>query len=328
MRASRLVSLLMLLQSRERMTAHELAAALEVSVRTVYRDVESLGAAGVPIYGEPGHDGGYRLVEGYRTRLTGLTVAEAESLFLAGLPAAAAELGMGAAATAAQLKLLAALPAELRGRALRSSARFHLDAPSWYHEADRPPHLAAVVQGVWEQRVVTIRYQRWEPPHETVRTVEPHGLVLKGGRWYLVAREVGQEMRTYRVSRLLAVDGPAGAFERAPDFDLATHWADYLERFDRRRHRGTATLRLSPQGAERLPHLLEPAAAEAARRTASPQGTDGWIEVTIPVEPVDQAVPELLRLGADVEVLRPAELREHLTRTLEAMTSRYRRAPG
>src|SRR5882724_8126013 len=144
MRASRLVSLLLLLQTRDRMTAQELADELVVSVRTVYRDVESLSTAGIPVYGEAGHDGGYRLLDGYRTRLTGLTVAEAESLFLTGIPAAAADLGLGAAVTAAQLKLMAALPAELRDRAGQVAERFHLDAPSWYRDAEHVPHLTAV----------------------------------------------------------------------------------------------------------------------------------------------------------------------------------------
>src|ERR1700733_3360998 len=136
MRASRLVSMLLLLQTRGRLTAQDLADTLEVSVRTIYRDVLSLHAAGIPLYGDAGHGGGYQLLDGYRTRLTGLTADEAETLGLAGLPSAAAELGLGTAAAAAQLKLRAALPAELRERSARIEERFHLDAPGWYYDGD------------------------------------------------------------------------------------------------------------------------------------------------------------------------------------------------
>ncbi|WP_353068001.1 YafY family protein [Amycolatopsis sp. DG1A-15b] len=200
MRATRLVSLLLLLQTRERMTARELADALEVSVRTIYRDVESLGAAGVPVYGEPGHEGGYRLLDGYRTRLTGLTADEAEALFLTGLPSAAAQLGLTAATTAAQLKLMAALPAELRDRADRAAGRFHVDLPSWYLRAERTPHLTPISEATRGQHALRIRYLRWVQPHEISRTVQPHGLVLKAGNWYLVARGA-EQFRTYRISR-------------------------------------------------------------------------------------------------------------------------------
>jgi predicted DNA-binding transcriptional regulator YafY len=150
MRASRLVSILLLLQTRGRLTAQQLADALEVSVRTIYRDAESLHTAGVPLYGDSGPAGGYQLLGGYRTRLTGMTAAEAEALSLAGIPRAAAELGLGTVLATAQLKLQAALPAELRERAGRIQERFHLDAPGWYHHGDTSPYLAAVADAVWE----------------------------------------------------------------------------------------------------------------------------------------------------------------------------------
>ncbi|OXM65357.1 helix-turn-helix transcriptional regulator [Amycolatopsis vastitatis] len=331
MRATRLVSLLLLLQTRDRMTARELADALEVSVRTIYRDVDSLGAAGVPVYGEPGHDGGYRLLDGYRTRLTGLTADEAEALFLTGLPAAAAQLGLTAATTAAQLKLMAALPAELRDRAGRAAGRFHVDLPSWYLRAERPPHLAPIADATRDRHALRIRYLRWAEPHEISRTVQPHGLVLKAGNWYLVARG-GEQFRTYRISRILDVDVLPERFERAEGFDLASHWENYLDHFDRRRHRDTAVLRLSRRGLERLPELLEPAlAADAAlpddpvvaRKTRTGPDAAGWTELEIPIESVEAAVPGLLKFGADVEVVAPEALRAEVVRTLRAMTRVY-----
>ncbi len=304
------------------MTAQELADILEVSVRTIYRDVESLSTAGVPVYGEPGHEGGYRLLGGYRTRLTGLTTAEAEALFLAGLPTAAAQLGLTAAVTTAQLKLEAALPAELRDRASHIADRFHLDSPPWYGDTEHTPHLASIADATWNQHAARIRYLRWAEPHEITRTVEPHGLVLKAGNWYLVARSQGQ-LRTYRISRILDVDVLPQPFDRSEGFDLGAHWNSYLNNFDQRRHRGTAILRLSRRGIDRLPSLLEPATVVAARQTAAGPDPAGWTEVVVPIESVEAAVPELLKLGADVEIVAPEKLRKELIQTLQAMNRIY-----
>ena len=176
MRASRLLSILLMLQTRGRMTAQELADEMEVSVRTIYRDADQLAAAGIPIYADRGPAGGYQLLDGYRTRLTGLTQDEAGSLFFAGIPGPAAELGLGAVLATAQLKLLAALPTELRSRAGRIRERFHLDAPAWFAEADAAPHLAAVADAVWSQRRVRTRYRR--DGVDVERLLEPLGLVL------------------------------------------------------------------------------------------------------------------------------------------------------
>ena len=146
------------------MTAAELAAELEVSVRTIYRDVEALAEAGVPIYAERGPHGGVRLVDGYRTRLTGLTAEEAEAVFLSGLPGPAAELGLGTVVAAARLKVMAALPPELRARAGRVAERFHLDAPGWFQWSDELPHLELLAGAVWEGQRVQMTYRRGERP--------------------------------------------------------------------------------------------------------------------------------------------------------------------
>jgi predicted DNA-binding transcriptional regulator YafY len=315
-RASRLISLLLLLQTRERMTAQELAEQLEVSVRTVYRDVESLGAAGIPVYGEAGHNGGYRLVDGYRTRLTGLTRTEAESLFLNGLPSAAADLGLSTAVTAAQHKLMAALPAEMREHARRMADRFHLDAPSWYQDPDPAPHLAAVADAVWNQRSIRMRYLRWALPHENTRVVAPHGLVLKAGRWYLVARSA-EGLRTYRIARILQVDILDEVFDREDEFDLSSYWQSYLADFAGRGPQDQAVIRLSPLGIHRLPN--------GARRTAEPDA-DGWTRVSLPIESIEQGVAEILRLGTDAEVLAPQHLRAAVAHTVEALNGMYCRA--
>jgi predicted DNA-binding transcriptional regulator YafY len=319
MRASRLLSILLMLQTRGRITAQELAQELEVSVRTVYRDVESLGAAGVPVYSERGPAGGYRLLDGYRTRLTGLTTEEAESLFLAGVPGPAAELGLGTVLAAAQLKLLAALPPELRSRAGRIRERFLLDAPTWFREAEEVPQLASVADAVWNQRVVRARYRRWRG--EVTRTLEPLGVVLKAGIWYLVARVAGQA-RTYRVARILELETLDERFERPDDFDLAAYWQAWSERFQASLYRGTATVRLSPRARELL-FLLGPVVLRAAKESAGPPDEDGWVQAVIPIESLEHARIDLLKLGAEAEVLAPPELRERMAETVRGLSRIY-----
>lgn len=307
MRASRLVTLLLLLQNRGRMTAQQLAGELEVSVRTVYRDVDALAAAGIPLYGAAGHAGGYRLVDGYRTRLTGLTASEAQAAFLAALPGTAADLGLGEALATAQLKLRAALPAELREHAGRIQERFLLDAPGWYGDADRTPHLPAVAAAVWARRATVLRYRRWRAPEEIERRVEPYGLVLKAGRWYLVAGGPSG-IRTYRVDQIVELHSLEAEFVIPEDFDLAAHWTAWLADFRARLHTGEALVRLTPDG---------------ARRLGVPTAGDGWTEARVPIESVDHAHGEFLRLGTDIDVLAPAELRDRLAATARTLAARY-----
>ncbi|MEV6209406.1 WYL domain-containing protein [Kitasatospora sp. NPDC051914] len=307
MRASRLVTLLLLLQNRGRMTAEQLAEELEVSVRTVYRDVQALAAAGIPLYGDAGHAGGYRLVDGYRTRLTGLTADEAQAAFLAALPGAAAELGLGEALAAARLKLRAALPAQLREHAGRIQERFLLDAPGWYGDADDTPHLATVAAAVWARRAVVLRYRRWRAPEEIERRVEPYGLVLKAGRWYLVAGGPSG-IRTYRIDQIIGLRELEEEFALPDGFDLGTYWTGYLKDFRARLHTGQALVRLTPEGARRL------GVAGAG---------DGWTEALVPIESIDHAHGEFLRLGTDIEVVAPAELRDRIAGTVRALAARY-----
>ncbi|MFI6639554.1 helix-turn-helix transcriptional regulator [Streptomyces sp. NPDC050504] len=325
MRAPRLISLVLLLQNRGRLTAGELAEELDVSVRTVYRDIDSLNSAGIPVYGDAGHGGGYQLLDGYRTRLTGLHADEAESLFLAGLPGAADDLGLGEVLAAAQLKLTAALPAPLRDRAGRIRERFHLDALGWYREQDSPPDLVALADAVWNQRRIRVRYRRWARPQEVERELDPYGLVLKAGVWYLVAAVDGA-VRTYRVSSILRLDVGEAVFERPDEFDLAAHWRDYLAAYDARRLRLQASVRISPALLSALPDRLDAALVRAVEDSAGPPGPDGWVPATVPLESVELAVPVLLSLGPDIEVLAPGELRRALAERAAAVLDRYRSA--
>lgn len=331
MRSSRLLSLLLLLQSRQQMTARELADELEVSLRTVYRDVEALAASGVPVYAEHGRAGGYRLVDGYRTRLTGLTTHEAESLFLVGLPGAAEALGVGPEAASAELKLLASLGREQRSRAARLRERFHVDLPAWYQPSAPAPHLTTLAQAVLTDRWVQVTYRRWKAPREVERTLAPYGLVLKNGTWYAVAasRDASgpgaDAARTYRVSNILALTVTDEPFERPAGFDLGAHWQRHLAAFESRRITGTAQVRVSPGLARSLPELghtdLERAVA------AGTPAPDGWVVAELPIESVEHAAQALVRHGTEVEVLSPPELRAELLGRAEGLVAMYADQP-
>ena len=290
MRATRLVSLLLLMQTRGQLTAAELAERLEVSVRTVHRDVESLAAAGVPVEAVRGPAGGYRLAGGYRTRLTGLTADEAEALFAAGIPGPAAELGLGGELAAARLKVLAALPAELQERATRAQRLFHLDARGWFRAEDRVPHLPELAAAVWRGCRVRIRYR--EGNRVVRRTIDPLGLVLKAGAWYLVAHRVAG-MLVYRVSRVVAVRALEEDCERPADFDLAAFWLEWSRAFEESRPRVEV-------------------------RARGPRG-----ERTLVFETLEDAHRELLRFGAELEVLAPEELRERVAQTARLVAAQY-----
>ncbi|MFC4149662.1 helix-turn-helix transcriptional regulator [Micromonospora mangrovi] len=322
MRASRLLSILLLLQNHGRLTAAELARRLEVSVRTIYRDVDSLHAAGIPLYGEAGHAGGYRLVDGWRTRLTGLTAEEAERLLFAGLPGPAAELGYDAVVASVGRKLRAALPAPLADRAAQLQQRFHLDTPGWYSDGDPSPQLAPTADAVWRQHRIRVRYRSWTG--EVSRVLEPYGLVLKGGRWYVVAARPDRVApATYRVNQILDLTPLAESFDRPDDFDLPDWWRAHVVDFRSRLHRDDATIRLSPQGRERLREIASDAVVAAVDATAGPPDDAGWVRAVVPVESLTHAHGDLLRLGAEVEVLSPAALRDRLADTAAALAALY-----
>ncbi|NDU71357.1 WYL domain-containing protein [Actinomadura sp. DSM 109109] len=325
MRAARLISAVLLLQSRETMTAAELARELEVSERTVYRDMEALSAAGVPVYADQGRGGGYRLLGGYRTRLTGLTREEAEALFLSGLPGPAGDMGRADALAAAELKVLAALPRGLRDAPARANQRFHLDAPGWFGESGPPPLLRDLARAVWDDETVELRYRRKDA--EVTRTAEPYGLVLKNGVWYLVAR-VGGGHRTYRVDRVAAVHPTGEFFRRDEGFDLAEHWRGQAAAFVRSMLREEATVRLSPAGMRLLRHAVEPYAARQAAAAAGEPDERGWVVTTLPVESAAVAVAELMRLGPEVEILAPPEARERMAAGAARLAELYARPPA
>ncbi|MFJ9196239.1 helix-turn-helix transcriptional regulator [Streptomyces flaveolus] len=323
MRAARLIKMVLLLQSRPAMTAAELARELEVSERTVTRDAQALSEAGVPVYAERGRAGGYRLIGGYRTRLTGLARGEAEALFLSGVPGALREMGLEDAASAARLKVSAALLPSLRDASRTAAQRFHLDAPSWFREPRTPELLPAVADAVWDDRRIAARYRRGE--EEVVRELEPYGLVLKAGVWYLCARVPdGGSFRVYRIDRFTAVESGGERFARDEEFDLPAFWAERAEQFARSILRAEVVVRLSERGVRELPYAVDAPAAREALEAAGAPDADGWVTVTVPVESEEVAHTQLRALGPEVEVLAPGELRERFARDARRLAALYR----
>jgi len=321
MRASRLVQLLLLLQARGRMTAAMLAEELEVSERTIHRDVDALSAAGVPIYAERGPHGGIQLVDGYRTRLTGLTGDEAEALFLSGLPGPAAELGLGTVVAAARLKVLAALPNELRARATRLVERFHLDAAGWFHATESVPHLATIADAVWEAERITVGYRR--AGGEVDRILDPLGLVLKAGIWYLVASAEG-DVRTYRVSRFSRVTPTGRPFVRPPDFDLAEHWRASIDAYEQAAPHTEVTVRVDPRRIGLLADLVGVRAVDGAQRIGDPSDDpDGWLVLRLEVDWPEEVPGRLLAMGGAAELLEPHWVRERMVELAERVLARH-----
>lgn len=294
MRAGRLLQVLMLMQAHGRLSARRLAGEMGVSIRTIHRDIEELSASGVPVVAERGAAGGFTLLEGWRTRLTGLTPIEAT--------------------------VMSSLPDAWQADARRVAARFHLDPVGWYRAPARADHLATVAHAIWDDRRLAVRYDSWKGISE--RRIEPLGLVLKGGEWYVVASS-RKGIATYKVSNILSVQR-VEAFKRPAKFDLAGYWTESTQRFEAGLYRGTAVVRASLLGLKRLKNLGDAVARAVERADARPDRA-GWQRVTIPIESVEHAAAELMAVGAECEVIAPAELREKLAQSAGAMARLYKR---
>ena len=305
------------------MTAAELARELEVSIRTVHLDVEELSAAGVPIFAERGPLGGIRLVDGYRTRLTGMTADEAEALFLAGLPGPAAQLGLGTVVAAAQLKVMAALPPELRSRASRLVERFHLDVAGWFHADEAVPHLATMSAAVWDSRLIRISYERGSGGGGPVeRTVGPLGLVLKGGMWYVIG-EVDGQIRTYRASRVLEVTPLEERVDRPDGFDLAAYWAESSAAYERDAPTTQVDVRTPEDQMWRIADVFGKATLDGAERLDETD-PDGWIHLRLTLGWPDEVPGKLLSVGSSLEGLGPPEIRDRVIAMANRIMERYR----
>ena len=319
MRASRLLSILILLQLRQRLTATDLAAEFEVSERTIYRDIDALSAAGIPVYGDRGPGGGFQLLDGYRTRLTGLSADETEALGMIGLPGPAAELGLGAAASAARRKLMAALPTEGGAIADRMAARFHVDPTGWYRGGDATPHLPSIARAVLDGRPLTMRYTGWRDTRDW--SVDPLGLVLKAGIWYLAARR-GGKVRIFRLSNIADPVVSDSPFDLPPNFHLASWWHAEQARFEAELFAVSATVRASKEGCTRLAAQSPRGAAAVAN--AGPVDADGWRTMAMQVEDSDHGARDMLALGPEVEVMAPESFRRRIGDLAREIAARHR----
>jgi predicted DNA-binding transcriptional regulator YafY len=317
MRADRLISILMTLQIHTHTTASELARELDVSERTIYRDIEALERSGVPIFADRGRSGGLRLVEGYQTHLTGLSAEEARALPFAQLGVAAAALGFEAAAEAARLKMLVALPAMGRERAVRASERFHLDPAEWYQRPSEPTCLRSLAAALWADHAVEIDYESWNGRRS--RVVEPLGLVLKAGAWYMVARS-RKRLAIYKVEGIHAMRILEQRKVRRGSFHLARVWQQEVSRFEASLRRTRATLRIHEAAMSRIGRLGADAAEEI--RAAKRDG-QSWRIATIWIESVPHAAGLLLGFDSDVEILSPEDLRQELAMRARRVIALY-----
>ena len=306
MRADRLISIVMLLQTHEKMTADELSQELEVSTRTIYRDVTALNIAGIPIYTDRGPGGGISLIESYRTTLTGMSEAEARALFTLSIPQSLVELGMGNTLKSALLKLSAALPPGQQATQIHTQQRIYLDSTSWNEPTKPSAQLGVIHQAVWEDRQVRLIY-RGSFDTQLGFIIEPLGLVAKMNVWHLVARDKGY-VRVFKVGNILDVDLLDRKFSRQSDFDLAKFWKEWCTSTQNQRDTYCARLRVT----QTLLKYLHFHLGEAVKFTLvdpAPADNRGWREVSIQYENFFEARESILSFGRAAEVLEPEALR-------------------
>lgn len=306
MRADRLLAITMLLQTRGKMTAEALAEALEVSRRTILRDIDALSLAGIPIYAEGGHGGGIALDENYRLSLTGLKEDEVHSLFISSNNQLLKDVGLGEAAENTLLKLFAALPSLHRPSVDHIRQRIHIDPVWWWQDTEPLPFWAELQQAVYEDRHIQAVYQNFNG-EVSERILEPYSLVAKASNWYLIAKRDG-ELRTYRVSRLQQVTLLDAHFRRPDDFDLATYWKEHAGDFVAAISEYGFTLQIEPQHMNFVKWLMT-----GRYEIVESVDSSGWLTVRFWVESVDLARMLVFGLGAKaVKIIEPRDLQESI----------------
>ena len=324
MRADRLLSILLLLQTHGRMTAKALSEELEVSVRTIYRDIDALCMAGVPIYSDSGHHGGYALVDNYQTDLTGLTRGELRALFMLGNLAPLSDLGLSTALRTALVKLFASSPEPVRQEDEQIRRCFHFDSVWWKQTSSRVPHLQVVQEAVWRNFKLNIAYQT---PHSLVikHLVSPYGLVAKAGTWYLVCAR-NESIHVYHVPDLLDAQLSAEKFDRPLDFVLSEFWEKWQKDYEAQLADFTASVRIAPQFIPILPRYFGPQ-IENKIMQGKPPDAQGWIRLELSFESFEIARDRLLGFGGGVEVISPLALQKSVLDYAQQTVNVYKLSP-
>ncbi|HVU66736.1 MAG TPA: YafY family protein [Ktedonobacteraceae bacterium] len=307
MRADRLLTIVLLLQARKRMTAQELAQRLEVSERTIYRDIQALSQAGIPVYAEAGTGGGYALIEQYQTRLTGLTRAEVRALVPAQAAGPLRALGLGSALDAALLKIEAALSPHWQGDIDTVKRSIHLDSTGWLWNHEPLPFLPLLHEALWLGRKVEIDYRRHDGQLRQ-RVVDPYGFVAKATVWYLIGAVEGQ-VRIFRASRVCAASILEEASERPRAFDVRAYWEDWHRSFAADYTPYPVRLRLAPQGLQQLYAEADETVRRSIQEEEAAADSQGWRTITLAFSSLPHARAIIMKAGHLLEVLEPPELR-------------------
>lgn len=319
MRADRLLSIVLLLQAHHQMTSRDLASRLEVSERTIHRDMDALSGAGIPVVAARGSGGGWSLLGEYRTDLTGLTETEIQSLFVTKPAKLLADLRLEKAADGALLKLLACLPATFRQGVDRARQRIHVDVSGWSRREEAVPFLPILQEALWLERYVQITYERGEHGEQVQRVIAPFGLVAKGSVWYLVGAVDGH-VRSYRVSRIAHAEILNERTVVPEDFDLAQYWEQSSSAFKANVPNFVATFWVSPAIWQRLWF-----AGRFARVTETEEvDSRGWRKAVIGFDVEEMACEYAVSFGPYLEVIEPASLREKVITMVQATLEFYR----
>ncbi|HEX6283393.1 MAG TPA: YafY family protein [Pyrinomonadaceae bacterium] len=305
MRADRLLSIVLLLQTHGQLTSRSLAERLEVSERTIHRDMEALSVSGIPVVALRGSSGGWSLLGEYRTNLTGLNEAEIQSLFVTQPPKLLADLRLEKASEGALLKLLAALPAMYRHGAEQARRRIHIDTAGWARQDEAVPLLPVLQDAIWTERKLRFTYQRGPGCDDVEREVDPLGLVAKGSAWYLVAG-VGDDVRTYRISRMSSAEALDQRCVVPEGFDLAAFWETSTAKFKSAPPNYVAKFRVAGDVFPRLRFAGRFARVGDVLDTDA----DGWVIVNVGFDVEEIACEFALGFGSKLEVMEPRSLRE------------------